>query len=356
MQAPASPSKANLATSKSAAPEDHATSLQGASSSALGLRRRSGSMATARRTASGRRSGRLAHRSSTRTTDISTATSSGLHAALLPLHKGPTSSEDSDELGPLHGLGSMGMSGLGYGGSGSGLLHAQSSTINLSVGQQANSDDYFDIEDDAASFFSATSHLLSNSGGQSELPRFADLPNSTETSTMDLLLVACRSDGGCAADDNPAPGPGQASPSPADSLASSMPPTSAFPASTASKVHAQQLTIGFDGGYALPGTGLQLRRSRVVCAGLLLRAYTEGWGIAVACVQQYVAVSHSAILKQQQQADPTDADDKEAVLDTAGPTLQLDISGWLLEVVATGGAGACRTTLWLLRAKSSRIG
>jgi hypothetical protein len=352
MQAPVSPSKANLATSKSAAPEDHATTTQGASSSALGLRHRSGSMAAARRTASGRRSGRLAHRSSARTAELSAATSSGLHAALLPLHRGPTSSEDSDEVGPLHGFGSLGMSGLGYGGSGSGLLHAQSSTINLSVGQQANSDDFFDIEDDAASFFSATSHLLSNSGGQSELPRFADLPNSTETSTMDLLLVARRCDGSYTADgSSAAAGPAQASPSAADSVASSMPPVAASTASHASKGHAQQLTIGFDGGYALPGVGLQLRRNRVVCAGLLLRAYTEGWGIANACMQQYMAVAHSAIHKQQQDADVTITEDKAAALDAAGPTLELDLSGWLLEVVATGGTGACEMTLWLPHVK-----
>ena len=348
MQGPASPSKASLATSKSTDPEDHSTQSGGPASSAPGLRRRSGSMSAARRTASGRRGSRPAQRNSSRLTDLSAAASSGLHAALLPLHRGTTSSEDSDELGPLHRFGSMGMSGLGYGSSGSGLLHAQSSTINLSAGQPASSgDDFYDIEDDAASYFSATSNLLSSGGGQGELPPFSHLPNSAETSTLDLLLVTHRGDGTSSADGTFAAASSGQDPSSAGNVAAGDTPQS--PGSAAQQGgegQVQHLAVAFDGGYTLPGTGLQLQRSRVACAGLLLRAYTEGWWIAVACVQQYYAVVQGATAKQQQEAAVADTADGGAAVDIAGPSLELDFSSWLLEVVATGGTGACRAALY----------
>ena len=348
MQGPASPSKASLATSKSTDPEDHSTQGGGPASFAPGLRRRSGSMSAARRTASGRRGSRPAQRNSSRPTDLGAAASSGLHAALLPLHRGATSSEDSDELAPLHRFGSMGMSGLGYGGSGSGLLHAQSSTINLSAGQPASSgDDFYDIEDDAASYFSATSNLLSSGGGgQGELPPFSHLPNSAETSTLDLLLVTRRGDGTSSADGtSAAAASGQDPSSTGETTAGNTPQSPGPAAQQGSGGYAQHLAVAFHSGYALPGTGLQLRRSRVACAGLLLRAYTEGWWIAVACVQQYYAVVQGAIAKQQQEAVVADTADCEAALDVAGPSLELDFSSWLLEVVATGGTGACRATV-----------
>lgn len=355
MQGPASPSKASLATSKSTDPEAHSTQGGGPASSAPSLRRRSGSMSAARRTASGRRGSRPAQRNSSRLTDLSAAASSGLHAALLPLHRGTASSEDSDELGPLHRFGSMGMSGLGYGGSGSGLLHAQSSTINLSAGQPVSSgDDFYDIEDDAASYFSATSNLLSSGGGQGELPPFSHLPNSAETSTLDLLLVTHRGDATSSADgtfsnadgSTAAAGSGQDSSCVTETAAGNTPLSSGPAARQETEGQVQHLAVAFDGGSGLPGTGLQLRRSRVACAGLLLRAYTEGWWIAVACVQQYYAVVQGAIAKQQQEAAVADTADGAAAVDIAGPSLELDFSSWLLEVVATGGTGACRATLY----------
>jgi hypothetical protein len=348
MQGPASPSKASLATSKSTDPEDHSKQGGSPASSAPGLRRRSGSMSAARRTASVRRGSRPAQRNSSRLTDLSAAASSGLHAALLPLHRGATSSEDSDELGPLHRFGSMGTSGLGYGGSGSGLLHAQSSTINLSAGQLASSgDDFYDIEDDAASYFSATSNLLSSGGGgQGELPPFSHLPNSAETSTLDLLLVTRRGDGISSADGTSAAAASGQAPSTAGDLAAGNTPQTTSAAQQQGGSHAQHLAVTVEGGYALPGTGLQLRRSRLACAGMLLRAYTEGWWIAVACVQQYYAVVQGAIAKQQQEAAVADTADGKAAVDIAGPSLELDSSSWLLEVVATGGTGACRATLY----------
>lgn len=348
MQAPATPRRAaGLATSKSAMPEDHAPMVHSSSPpSVAGLRRRRGSLAVSRKASGGRRGSRLAQRSSARTTDLNAMASSGLHAALLPSRRG--SSSDEDDVGPLQGFGSLGMSGLGYssgglgyGGFGSGLLHAQSSTINLSSGQEAGSDDFFDIEDDAASFFSATSNLLSTSGGGSELLRFADLPNSAETSTLDLLLITGQGGESALASATEAAGSRQSSTGAASSSRCGVLATPKSEGSQPAHGQPQPLALTLDGGLALPGSGLQLRRSRMVCAGLLLRAYTEGWGIAVACVQQYVAAIEAARPPAPQQEAPgAAASDSATAVDVAAPMLELDLSGWLLEVVATGGTGS----------------
>lgn len=153
MQAPASPRRAaGLAPSKSSMPEDHPLTPASGSMRAtpLGLRRRRGSLTAMRRPGSGR--GRRT------VSGVLGGADSGLHALFPPQHCSSSSLEvDGAPSLPLQRMqtaGSMLNSGVGSSGSlgysglhagsyssasslgqqglgGSGLLHAQSSTINL---------------------------------------------------------------------------------------------------------------------------------------------------------------------------------------------------------------------------------
>lgn len=358
MQAPASPRRAaGLATSKSAMPEDHpapgAAAAGSAGASALGLRRRRGSLSALRRSRRAASGG------------LGTA-GSGLHALFLQRH-GSSSSLEVDGVaplplqrtqtagsalgaglgsGPLARFGSQGGGGYGglgsYGSVGSGLLHAQSSTINLAAQDGEGSEDFFDLEDDAASFFSATSNLFGGGGsgsGSDQLPRFSDLPNSAETSTLDLLLLTGRDAPADAAE--------------AEAAAAAAHDESSGRAAGAGKAPPlRPLSLSFAGGTALPGSPLQLRRSRVLCSGLLLRAYTEGWGVAAACVRRYLAALEAAQpAGQQAEAEEISGDLNPEPTDLAAPVLDVQLEGWLLEVVATGGTGECSSLKGVLPRK-----
>lgn len=202
---------------------------------------------------------------------------------------------------------------------GSGLLHAQSSTIMLPTGHEgSDADDMFDAEEDgdAMSFFSAQSHL---GGGGSSLPRFSDLPASAQTSTLDLLLITGRH----------APAGGAARPSGMGG---------ASPGGTRD-YSSQAAAVGFT-TTAQAAARMQLQHSSVLCSDILVRLYTEGWGVAAACWKQYAAAA-AAPASGGGGAGHCDADPpRQPPRDAAGPTHRIECSTWLIEVVATGGTGA----------------
>ena len=190
----------------------------------------------------------------------------------------------------------------------SGLLHAQSSTINLS-GMESEDDTFFEAEDmdDAASFFSAHSRLPSSPGSNS-LPRFSDLPGSAESSTLDLLLVTSRGRDAARNSNGPA-GDGD-----------------------------ETACVSMVASASLPGSSLPLWRSQIACTGLLLRAYTEGWGVAAACLHQCAAVIQA---QRHAKAPDASAEDQQAAapVDVAAPVIEVDCSSWTVQLVATGDEG-----------------
>lgn len=236
------------------------------------------------------------------------------------------------------GVGDAGGPGSGVLGShGSGLLHAQSSTIMLPTGRDGSDgeEDMFDAEEDAMSFFSAQSHLAS-SGASGPLPRFSDLPASAQTSTLDLLLITSRH-------------------------APNQPTASQTRRSSTGGAHRGQSLEGgrpmaavtFD-STVQPTMRMRLQHTAVSCADLLVRLYTEGWSVTAACLQQYAA---AAAPPGSQGSDAGSEDSgaggHQAPRDAAGPTHTIDCTSWLIEVVATGGTGSSLTLPELKRAFSA---
>ena len=207
---------------------------------------------------------------------------------------------------------------------GSGLLHAQSSTIMLPTGHEgSDAEDMYDAEEegDAVSFFSAQSHL--GGGGGGSLPRFSDLPASAQTSTLDLLLITGRH-------------------APAEGATGRSGTVGDAPAETP-ECGSQAAAVGFTTS-TQAAARMQLQHSSVLCSDLLVRLHTEGWGVAAACLKQYAAAAATPVSAGEGAGGRGDEEPlRQPPRDAAGPTRRIDCSSWLIEVVATGGTGA--TTL-----------
>lgn len=239
-----------------------------------------------------------------------------------------------EQFGAKAGMPNFGITGQA-GSQAGGLLHTQSSTIMLPAGRRGSDseDDMFDAEEDAASFFSARSSLDSG-GGDSSSGRtslFSALPGSTETSTLDVLLVKGR--------------PMTQSKGHSSSDGDGLGPKAAVQFCTrASPLRPRE----------------QPAVTSVCCASLAVRAYTQGWPGVAACLQRYVAAAtaatsliHGSTGNVDEAQGATLAERGEGIRNETASVLDVCCTGWLLEVTATGSGGESSGILMCLSTVSS---